>query len=126
MHVSIEDTGSGIDPANMGRIFQPLFTTKARGMGMGLSICRSIIVGDQTGRDVLGVKQNKGRSRIKVLIALLVTLATQAGKLQAQTFGPGTIVPVSITSGSGLLVGRTTIAPAVGLSCRLHATGTVL
>jgi signal transduction histidine kinase len=43
VRVSIEDTGSGIDPANKDRIFQPLFTTKARGMGMGLSICRSII-----------------------------------------------------------------------------------
>jgi C4-dicarboxylate-specific signal transduction histidine kinase len=43
VRVSIEDTGSGIDPSNMDRIFQPLFTTKARGMGMGLSICRSII-----------------------------------------------------------------------------------
>jgi signal transduction histidine kinase len=43
IHVSIEDTGSGIGPANLDRIFKPLFTTKARGMGMGLSICRSII-----------------------------------------------------------------------------------
>jgi C4-dicarboxylate-specific signal transduction histidine kinase len=43
VRVSIEDTGSGIDPANMDRTFQPLFTTKARGMGMGLSICRSIV-----------------------------------------------------------------------------------
>jgi signal transduction histidine kinase len=43
VRVSIEDTGSGIDPSNMDRIFKPLFTTKARGMGMGLSICRSII-----------------------------------------------------------------------------------
>jgi C4-dicarboxylate-specific signal transduction histidine kinase len=43
VHVSIGDTGSGIDPSNIDRIFKPLFTTKARGMGMGLSICRSII-----------------------------------------------------------------------------------
>jgi signal transduction histidine kinase len=43
VHVLIEDTGSEIDPSNMDRIFQPLFTTKSRGMGMGLSICRSII-----------------------------------------------------------------------------------
>jgi signal transduction histidine kinase len=43
VHVSIEDTGNGIDPSNVDRIFKPLFTTKARGMGMGLSICRSII-----------------------------------------------------------------------------------
>jgi signal transduction histidine kinase len=43
VHVSIEDTGIGIDPSECGRIFKPLFTTKAAGMGMGLSICRSII-----------------------------------------------------------------------------------
>jgi signal transduction histidine kinase len=43
VHVSINDTGTGIDPSNIDRIFKPLFTTKATGMGMGLSICRSII-----------------------------------------------------------------------------------
>jgi signal transduction histidine kinase len=41
--VSIADTGSGIDIANLNRIFKPMFTTKTRGMGMGLSICKSII-----------------------------------------------------------------------------------
>jgi len=41
--VSIADTGGGIDTANLNRIFQPMFTTKAHGMGMGLSICKSII-----------------------------------------------------------------------------------
>jgi signal transduction histidine kinase len=43
VHVSIEDTGTGIDPSNLNRVFSPLFTTKERGMGMGLSICHSII-----------------------------------------------------------------------------------
>jgi signal transduction histidine kinase len=43
LQVSIEDSGSGIDPSDLGRIFKPLFTTKTRGMGMGLSICRSIL-----------------------------------------------------------------------------------
>ena len=43
VRVSIADTGSGIDQANLNRIFEPMFTTKARGMGMGLSICKSII-----------------------------------------------------------------------------------
>jgi C4-dicarboxylate-specific signal transduction histidine kinase len=43
VRVSIADTGSGIDPANLNRIFNPMFTTKVRGMGMGLAICKSII-----------------------------------------------------------------------------------
>jgi len=43
VRVLIEDTGTGIDPSNLDRIFKPLFTTKATGMGMGLSICHSII-----------------------------------------------------------------------------------
>jgi signal transduction histidine kinase len=41
--VSVADTGLGIDPHEMNRIFNPLFTTKPDGMGMGLAICRSII-----------------------------------------------------------------------------------
>ena len=41
--IAIEDSGSGINPKNLDRIFEPFFTTKSEGMGMGLSICRSII-----------------------------------------------------------------------------------
>ena len=41
--VAVEDTGTGVEPKDMDRIFTPLFTTKSHGMGMGLSICRSII-----------------------------------------------------------------------------------
>jgi C4-dicarboxylate-specific signal transduction histidine kinase len=43
VHVLVEDTGTGIDPSKLHRIFEPLFTTKATGMGMGLAICQSII-----------------------------------------------------------------------------------
>jgi signal transduction histidine kinase len=45
VHVSIEDTGAGIDHSNLDFIFKPMFTTKATGMGMGLAICRSIAEG---------------------------------------------------------------------------------
>ena len=41
--VAVQDTGTGTDPATADRIFNPFFTTKPSGMGMGLSICRSII-----------------------------------------------------------------------------------
>jgi len=43
VRVLIEDTGTGIDASNLDQIFKPLFTTKRTGMGMGLSICQSII-----------------------------------------------------------------------------------
>ena len=43
LRVTVEDTGSGIDPARIDHIFDPFFTTKSHGMGLGLSICRSII-----------------------------------------------------------------------------------
>jgi PAS domain S-box-containing protein len=43
VRVTVEDTGCGIDRAHADRIFDPFFTTKAHGMGLGLSICRSII-----------------------------------------------------------------------------------
>jgi signal transduction histidine kinase len=41
--VSVADTGNGIQSQQINQIFNPLFTTKPDGMGMGLSICRSIV-----------------------------------------------------------------------------------
>ena len=56
--VSVEDTGKGLEPGAVDRIFNPMFTTKAHGMGMGLSICRSII---EAHEGKLWVTANKGR-----------------------------------------------------------------
>jgi signal transduction histidine kinase len=41
--VAVRDTGHGLRPESLPRLFEPFYTTKADGMGMGLSICRSII-----------------------------------------------------------------------------------
>jgi C4-dicarboxylate-specific signal transduction histidine kinase len=43
VRVIVRDSGPGVDPANLERIFDAYFTTKADGLGMGLSICRAII-----------------------------------------------------------------------------------
>jgi PAS domain S-box-containing protein len=43
VRVTVQDTGIGIDPQNVDRLFEAFYTTKSAGMGMGLSVCRSII-----------------------------------------------------------------------------------
>ena len=41
--ITVEDSGPGMDLKDIERIFEPFYTTKPNGMGMGLAICRSII-----------------------------------------------------------------------------------
>src|SRR4029077_11983695 len=73
--VSVADTGTGIGARELEQIFNPLFTTKAGGMGMGLSICRSIIEAHD-GR--LWVAPNKPEGTIFQFM-LLADGATSAG-----------------------------------------------
>ena len=42
IEISVLDTGEGISPENMKKLFQPLFTTKVRGIGLGLTLCRNL------------------------------------------------------------------------------------
>jgi len=57
VEVDVADTGSGIPPENLGRLFEPGFTTKGRrvGMGLGLAICREIM--DRHGGEISVVSE---------------------------------------------------------------------
>lgn len=41
--ISVEDNGEGITPENMKKLFQPLFTTKVKGIGLGLVVCKNLV-----------------------------------------------------------------------------------
>ena len=43
LEIAVADSGAGIAPAAMARLFEPFYTTKAAGLGVGLSICRGIV-----------------------------------------------------------------------------------
>jgi len=53
IEISVKDTGCGISPENMGKLFQPLFTTKTKGIGLGLVVCKNL------------VEANSGRIEVK-------------------------------------------------------------
>jgi len=61
VNVSIEDSGTGVSDADRARVFDPLFSTKAGGTGMGLAICRSIIE-DHGGRIWVSAAADRGTS----------------------------------------------------------------
>jgi signal transduction histidine kinase len=44
--IRVGDTGEGITPENMKKLFQPLFTTKPKGVGLGLVVCKNLVEGN--------------------------------------------------------------------------------
>jgi signal transduction histidine kinase len=43
VHIAVEDNGCGVGQADRQKLFDPFYSTKKNGMGMGLAICRSIV-----------------------------------------------------------------------------------
>jgi PAS domain S-box-containing protein len=78
--VMVEDSGSGIDSTILGRIFDAMFTTKTKGMGLGLSICRSIVEGH--GGRLWASPNPMGGSVFRFSIPLATSMAAATGSIQ--------------------------------------------
>jgi len=62
--LTIKDTGCGIPPENLKKIFDPLFTTKARGIGLGLSVSRSFV---ETNGGAIQVESEEGQGTVVII-----------------------------------------------------------
>jgi PAS domain S-box-containing protein len=82
VEISFKDSGEGIPEENMQKLFTPLFTTKAKGLGMGLSICKQIIEGHR-GDIVVKSKAGEGALFIVRLPILSRAELVKTGLLQA-------------------------------------------
>ena len=103
--VSVCDSGQGLDPAIVDRIFEPFYSTKQGGMGIGLSICRSIIEahegGSGFGRTTRAAARFSSPSRLRIRRSTRRALETGA-------------VPSSVVVGHGIRVQcrlRTSVTP---------------
>ena len=59
LSVTVQDTGGGVAPENLEKIFKPFFTTKAKGQGLGLAVCKRLIEA-QSGTITLKSELGKG------------------------------------------------------------------
>jgi PAS domain S-box-containing protein len=71
--ISVCDTGSGISKENMGKLFEPLFTTKPMGIGLGLAVCRKLI---EFNEGWIEVQSEEGKGSVFTLHLPAVMLET--------------------------------------------------
>jgi signal transduction histidine kinase len=68
--VTVQDSGPGIDSAKLDRVFGAFYTTKVTGLGMGLSVCRSII--DSHGGKILVANAEDGGAVFRFALPIKV------------------------------------------------------
>jgi signal transduction histidine kinase len=69
LDISVADTGTGIEEADLARIMEPLYSTKARGLGLGLAITRSIVEKNQGMIDVASEPRRGSVFTLRLLAA---------------------------------------------------------
>jgi signal transduction histidine kinase len=62
----VEDSGTGFDPARLADLFEPLYTTKPDGIGLGLSLCKTIVAAH--GGRISAATRPSGGARVEVLL----------------------------------------------------------
>jgi len=76
VEISISDTGPGIAPAIADRLFQPFSSTKPQGMGIGLSVCRTIV--QAHGGSIRGGNRPAGGTQFVVALPVALQVAPLA------------------------------------------------
>ena len=74
--VSVEDTGPGVDPGNLSRLFDPYFSAKSGGTGLGLAIAKKIV--EEHGGMISAENRQGGGFRVRVDLPLEKSVATLA------------------------------------------------
>jgi two-component system, sporulation sensor kinase E len=85
--ISFQDTGKGISPENMGNLFQPFFTTRKTGTGLGLLIVRRI-VREHGGEIDIGSRAGEG-TRVSVILPLVEKKVRLLGGGEMDAAGEG-------------------------------------
>jgi C4-dicarboxylate-specific signal transduction histidine kinase len=93
VRITVQDSGPGLNPENFDRLFDPFYTTKANGMGMGLSICRSIVEAHD-GRIWASPTAGSGSTFHFILPGAVDRGAALIGAAVAETLWPSPVRPV--------------------------------
>jgi len=72
VEVAISDAGPGIPPDKLSRVFDPFFSTKPEGMGMGLSIARTIVEAHEG--QLFAENQKKGGALFRIRLPLALKI----------------------------------------------------
>ena len=97
VRITVQDSGPGLNPETFDRLFDPFYTTKANGMGMGLSICRSIVEAHD-GRIWASQTAGLGSTFHFTLPGAVDRGAALIGAAVAETFWPSPVRPVPTAS----------------------------
>ncbi|MBF0489854.1 MAG: PAS domain S-box protein [Candidatus Omnitrophica bacterium] len=77
LQIKIKDNGEGIDPQYLDKIFQPFFTTKAKGTGLGLALCNEVINLHRGRLEIQSVKGQGADVLILVPVRQNITIKTE-------------------------------------------------